>query len=348
MRTLMLSLVAGLAVVSVAHAQPPAFDRLSPDELDVVPPSARVSGAPGSMTIRQTSCRSLGDTPVRRRIVDVAVQEWAFFGFSIVDQTSIDETAPRPRPRRGFRWLGPEESARVAASIAGYWTVTPEGSWILQDQNEAWKGPNGVTTRWRAPWSAAFVSWVMCEGGLGDSSQFRRAVAHHSYIDQAIRARDDNASQSAFAAYDIGEAAVEPGDLLCSARRPAYHTLAERRRQMGDGARTHCDIVVKLDEAAQRILAIGGNVRGTVSLKLLPAIREESGRLRPTPAGSASGRGGARPTFAHLKLRAAPIEANALDNSPTIKAIGCTLDFGPPARLLAANITRSERGTATC
>ena len=31
---------------------------------------------------------------------------------------------------------------------------------------------------------------------------------------------------------------------------------------------------------------------------------------------------GGRTVFAHLKLRADPIEADALDNSPTIKALG--------------------------
>ena len=45
----------------------------------------------------------------------------------------------------------------------------------------------------------------------------------------------------------MGPAPVAPGDLLCSGRRPAYTRLAERRTQMGEGARTHCDIVVKVD-----------------------------------------------------------------------------------------------------
>ena len=136
----------------------------------------------------------------------------------------------------------------------------------------------------------------MCEGGLGDPAQFRRAVAHHVYIDQAIRARAVSAAPAAFAAYDIGEASIAPGDLLCSARRPAYRSIAERRRRMGDGARTHCDIVVKVDASRNRILAIGGNVRRAVSLKLLPAAREPGQDLRPV--------GGGRRMFAHLKLRA--------------------------------------------
>jgi hypothetical protein len=156
----------------------------------------------------------------------------------------------------------------------------------------------------------------MCEGGLGSPDQFQRAIAHHVYIDQGIRARDQNAPRAAFVAYDVGEAAIAPGDLLCTARRPAYGALKDRRRQIGTGARTHCDIVVKVDVAAQRMLAIGGNVRGTVGLKIMPA------RTR------------GRPVFAHLKLRTAPSDGDAFDTSPTIKALGCA---GPAEARRAAS-----------
>ena len=90
--------------------------------------------------------------------------------------------------------LPPAEAARVAASIAGYWAVTPEGSWIVARQNDRWNGEDGIAARWNAPWSAAFVSWVMCEAGLGTNARFQRAIAHHAYIDQAIRARDGRAA----------------------------------------------------------------------------------------------------------------------------------------------------------
>jgi hypothetical protein len=219
---------------------------------------------------------------------------------------------------------------RVAESIAGYWAVTPEGGWIIENQNRRWNGPGGGGARWRDPWSAAFVSWVMCEGGLGEATQFRRAVAHHTYIDQAIRARDDAPTEAAFAAYDIGETVIVPGDLLCSGRRPAYRSLAERRRQMGEGARTHCDVVVKLDVAGGRILAIGGNVRGTVSLKLLPAASAPDVGLRPE--------GGTRRLFAHLKLRAGPTALDALDSSPTMRALGCRESLRAPVQLAASNL----------
>ena len=130
-----------------------------------------------------------------------------------------------------------------------------------------------------------------------------------------------------FVAYDVGEIGIEPGDLLCTARRPSYRNIAERRRQMGEGARTHCDVVVKVDEGNGEILAIGGNVRGTVSLKRLPAARGPGEDLRPT-----------RTTFAHLKLRADPIALDALDNSPTMKALACDAGFEAPTQLAAMNL----------
>ena len=333
--------VAGAGAVVVGFAQEASFDRLPAVRLDVTPPSGRVSGAPGRMTIRREPCRTAPLADVRRRIVDIAVQEWAFFGFSVVDQTNIDvPSRGTQRPRRRWRRLTRAESARVADSIAGYWAVTPQGGWILDAQNTVWKGPRGVAARWRYPWSAAFVSWVMCEGGLGDASRFQRAVAHHTYIDQAIRARAADGTPAGYAAHDIGTAPIAPGDLLCSARRPAYRSIAERRRQMGVGARTHCDIVVKLDRARGRILAIGGNVRGRVALKLLPARGAPDSDLRPV--------GGARPLFAHLKLRAAPIEADAFDRTPTMRTLRCAGGFPARARLAAAHLAPARLDASRC
>ena len=299
MKTLTITLAVAVSMVGVAVAQQPAFDRLPMDELDMVPPSARVTGTLGDLAIRERSCQSrhLTDESLRRRIVDVAAQEWSFFGFTVLDYTRAESFNWRARGRR-WSLLQPTDIVRVAHTIAGYWTVTPEGAWIIENQNQGWNR-SGAETRWRTPWSAAFVSWVMCESGLSEPAQFRRAVAHHSYIDQAIRARDGNASSAAFTAHDVGETSISPGDLLCSGRRPAYRSVAERRCQMGEVARTHCDVVVALDPARNRILVIGGNVRATVGLKLLPAASDGGVGLRPT--------GGTRPPFAHLRLRAESI-----------------------------------------
>ena len=337
---LAVAIAAGAGGASVAFAQGSSLDRLPPALLDVLPPTERVSGAPGSMTIRRTSCGNLAMEVVRRRIVDIAVQEWAFFGFRVVDQTNIDAgRRAAPRPRRRWR-PSSAESGRTASSIAGYWAVTPQGSWILNAQNAIWNGPRGVTAWWRYPWSAAFVSWVMCEAGLGDASRFQRAVAHHTYIDQAIRAVASDETPAGFTAHDIGTAPIVPGDLLCSARRPAYRSIAERRRQMGAGARTHCDIVVQLDADRARILAIGGNVRGTVGLKLLPAAIAPGGDLHPA--------GGARPAFVHLKLRAAPIEADAFGRTPTMRAVGCGNGLPARDRLAAAHLLPGGARAIAC
>jgi hypothetical protein len=135
-------------------------------------------------------------------------------------------------------------------------------------------------------------------------------------VDQAIRARDGQAAQAGFIAYDIGERTVEPGDLLCSGRRPVYRNLAERRRQMGVGASSHCDVVVAVDVPGERILAIGGNVLRSVSLKVLAAERAPEGGLRARTTSSA-------PLFAHLKLRADPIAPNALADSRVLAAFAC-------------------------
>lgn len=309
---------------TISYAQPTPLERLPADVLDAMPPSARVSGAPGRITVEHSACRSVPRDQLRRRIVDLAIQEWGYFGFTTIDEASPEfDDRPRLANRPPPRWVDPEESARVVDSIAGYWTVTPDGSWILDRQNKIWRGTNGVVERWRDPWSAAFISWVMCEGGLAEPSEFRRAVAHYVYIDQAIEARDSGSDATAFVAYEVGEATVEPGDLLCRGRRGAYRTLAERRDDLGDSARSHCDVVVKLDPSNERILTIGGNVRGSVRLKFLPA-QAKPGTVE-TGSYAAIGRG-SRLVFAHLKLRAAPIGNDALESSPTIRALSTDSD----------------------
>ena len=113
-----------------------------------------------------------------------------------------------------------------------------------------------------------------------------------------------------------------------------YRTIADRRRQMGIGARMHCDIVATVDEAGRRILAIGGNVRGTVSLKRLQAQRETGKPLRVVDPDEDE-----RPIFAHLKLRADPIDADALASSATMKAFGCVVATQTPEVVAAADLT---------
>jgi len=318
-------LIAAWLTAGNVAAQQVQLDRLPQDELDVLSPAARVVGVPGEMQFVNRSCQASSTEHLRHRLVDIVVQEWAFFGFTVLDQTNLPEVEP-PRsgePRRRRTRLDPAESARVAQSIAGYWAATPDGRWILERQNEVWNGPNGVAARWRDPWSAAFISWVMCEAGLGETQRFQRAIAHHSYIDQAIVARDtDNsgAAGPAFAAFDVGERIIEPGDMLCVARRPNYRNLADRRSQFGEGVRSHCDIVVKVDAENERILAIGGNVRSSVRLKMHAAEFEDD-----NVTVSRVGRG-QRTVFAHLKLAANSIDTDVIRNNPTLRSLAADAD----------------------
>ncbi len=296
-RCFALLIAAGTSQTALSQAPLSPLSRLPDTVLEVGSPEARVSGVPGSMRIENTACSRRSDTALRRRIVDIAVQEWAFFGFHIVDRTDPPPPRSARRPYRPRPWMDPAEAERVAASIAGYWSVTPDGAWILDRQNTFWRGPLGVGERWRDPWSAAFISWAVCEAGVAENAAFRRSINHRTYIDQAIRARDGQAGDAAFVAYDVGEKVIEPGDLLCSARRHGYRNLDDRRRHLDEGARTHCDIVVHVDRPGDRIFAIGGNVRGRVSLKLLYAQPDPEDPTRHSVVGR-----GERAMFAHLKL----------------------------------------------
>lgn len=286
-------------------------ERLARVVLDVRPPSERVQGSPGDMRIIDRSCNTFPIAQVRRRIVDIAVQEWAYFGHS-TDIQARESALPEAEPRRPFVYprMTPTEGERLASSIAGYWAATPNSDWIVQRQNAAWE-ESGMGARWRDAWSAAFISWVMCEGGLASTEQFKRAIAHHSYIDQAIVANDTQDPLAAYRAFPIGAATIMPGDLLCRGSRPAYHSIAERRAQLGVGARTHCDIVVNVDEVNDAITVIGGNVRATVRMKVMPATRDAKRPLRPIADNG-------RALFAHLQLQAPAIELTALENSPSL------------------------------
>ena len=308
--------------------------RLPREIFDVIPPAERVTGARGDIGVYQTACRVGPTANARRRIVDIAVQEWAMFGFEVMDVTnvetrivprglvpeSVNPLLPAPRIVPQFPRLGTlEDNPSLDTTIAGYWSATPEGARFIAEQNRAWNAQGGNAVNWVEPWSAAFISGVMCEAGLGEEAQFRRAAAHRVYVDQAIDARDGNAPDAAYAAYDAGEEEIVPGDLLCRSRAGTdYRDLADRRRQFGRGAATHCDVVVKMDAGASRVLVIGGNVFQSVSMTILPLTRE--GSRFPRPAGKDM-IDDAVTIFAHLELRAPPIEPNALDNSPAIRSL---------------------------
>jgi hypothetical protein len=118
--------------------------------------------------------------------------------------------------------------------------------------------------------------------------------------------------------------------MLCSGLRPVYKTLAQRRAQIGVGARTHCDIVVQVNADKGQILTIGGNVRSSVRLKIFPAGDTGKAHMALLPT--------ARVIFAHLKLQTESIEADALRNSPTVQNMGCSMPAPPVFSLVSIEL----------
>ena len=90
-----LAVVIALAVPVVAQqAQQPPVPRLPRNVIDALPPTARVAGDPGKMVIQSQACRTLPVADARRRIVDLALQEWGFFGFPIVESIQRKRETP--------------------------------------------------------------------------------------------------------------------------------------------------------------------------------------------------------------------------------------------------------------
>ena len=77
-----------ILLVAMGVAAPAsAMERLPRAQFDVIAPSSRIIGTRGDMRVYQGACR-VGPTHwARRRIVDIAVQEWGVFGFQIIDAT---------------------------------------------------------------------------------------------------------------------------------------------------------------------------------------------------------------------------------------------------------------------
>ena len=225
MSNVLISITTALFAAAIFFASTPLeaqtrLDRIARENFDVIPPSERVVGEPGEMRVTQDACRVGPTNWARRRIVDIATQEWAYFGFQTIDTTKVDTRflpegivpdtinpeIAAPRVARQYLRIGEFDGENeLAATIGGYWSAAPNGPGAIAAQNRAWSAPGGDSVRWRRPWSAAFISWVMCEAGLGDIVQFERSVAHRVYIDQAIRARDGDAQGAAFVAYEVGQ-----------------------------------------------------------------------------------------------------------------------------------------------
>jgi len=139
------------------------------------------------------------------------------------------------------------------------------------------------------PWSAAFISATMRQAKL-TRPQFAFSPAHVIYIRQAIKQSvTDLTSGPANAFYracDPQNTTPRVGDLYC------YHRHVEGtsdvytvrsgftlfrslfadfvvNEHVNPISRSHCDIVVKVDDASKKVHVIGGNVQNSVTEKIL-------------------------------------------------------------------------------
>jgi hypothetical protein len=138
------------------------------------------------------------------------------------------------------------------------------------------------------PWSAAFVSYVVKQAGVGPSA-FHFANAHRVYIYDAFAtsaAELKNAAGKSI--YRACPLTTRPrvGDLICQQREPALAetsdgAVRERiRRELDEGVgarsvrRTHCEVVVHVDAGARKVYTVGGNVNQSVSARKLNLRRD--------------------------------------------------------------------------
>ncbi|HEY8566366.1 MAG TPA: DUF2272 domain-containing protein [Beijerinckiaceae bacterium] len=255
---------------------------------------------PKRIIVRDTACpgdRAPADrTTWRRRIVETAALEWEAFRFSTLDiasrglprvptlgtlasgrtpRTIVPDAANPPladEPARRLLRVGlSEDAAETTLRIGGYWAVVPLQS-AVDTQNALWR--IWADTGWAQPWSAAFVSWVMCEAGL-PLEAFDRHPQHAGYIAHLYAN-----PQAAFAPQPITERA-EPGDLVCAGRGDSQDVanLEEGWALAAASGPMHCDIVV--GGAPDRLYLIGGNVENSVTLTVAPA---RDGRIEPNAA----------------------------------------------------------------
>jgi len=267
----------------------------------------------------EQTCAAAPNPGLRQRLIDLAVQEWARFGYPIARRAG-DVSAVFPELAARDLSTAPynENDSLLLGAIGGYWAalsgvassgVADVGGHEIAERNAAWAGAAGAFRRndgWRTPWSAAFISWLMCDAG---AAPFARSWAHRDYVDSAIAAADGGAPHLYHAR--APDRAPAPGDLLCSHRAEYRADLAARRDEPGALGDMHCDLVVAVNADARAIIAIGGNVENGVTLVRYQIARGFfRTRLRSFCAPNLLCRGDGERLFALLTLQA-PAEPDA-------------------------------------
>lgn len=177
---------------------------------------------------------ALGQTPYQKSL-DIARQEWIRFGEQTID---IDGKLVK----KG----GQEADEEFYLRVGDYWKEGVDLDLTGKDTDE--------------PWSAAFISWVMKQAGMGE--RFSYSDWHATYIRNSILARRRNDPSFAYWGYRLNERAPQVGDLVGYARQGGINFDYQPTVYA-----SHTDLVVAVRPG--EIDVIGGNVKDSVTLKTL-------------------------------------------------------------------------------
>jgi len=210
-----------------------------------------LAGCAAAPQIETITGKPIPDDQVKQTVLTLALTEWANFGKQrVYHEDGVEVIKPV-----GV-W---EDDAKGSALVAKYWQLIDPDSKLTGKDCEA-------------PWSAAFISWLMRRGGV-DPGQFVKSAAHRDYLRNIVAHEDDPAFK--LKPRHPTEYAPRPGDLICRGRGKDhdltdYHDLPE-------DAELHCDIVVS--NANGKLESLGGNVRQSVSMSERPV--DAAGKLDP-------------------------------------------------------------------
>lgn len=212
------------------------------------------------LTVPDSACaRRLPGDQVAAHLVDAALREWRDWGGTRVDAT--DGTARLEHEGAHESDTAPFDAR---ARVHRYWALGTGNA------NES-----GAPPRPDAPWSAAFVSYLMQQVGVAEPA-FVGDAAHARYLRALLRRERAVGEAAQFELLLVEDTALKAGDLLCGPRnvsRLRDRITLLRMETLGDLeflTSSHCDVVVGVDRRRRAARAVGGNVFDSVAMTELP------------------------------------------------------------------------------
>ncbi len=115
------------------------------------------------------------------------------------------------------------------------------------------------------PWSAAAISFMVKNAGSA-YKKFKFAAAHSKFVNHAINERFDGNDKVPFWGYRLDEVQPEIGDIICRDNPEHAPEVDFDVAKNVDSYRSHTDIIMQIDSANNKIIAIGGNVSHSVRI----------------------------------------------------------------------------------